>query len=226
MTDAFVRQAGSITSQTVADAIALAIQEKGYAIVEDSLPASLLQSLLAHFQSLEAEKFNRAGIGREGAFQVNGLVRTDEIHWLEGTHPATSAYFHWMEQLRVALNRRLFLGLFDYECHYAWYPEGAFYKTHFDTFRFDPLRGSSTRVISSVLYLNPSWQAGDGGELVIYHPDQSGILETIAPLFGRLVLFLSVDFPHEVLPVKAPRYSVTGWFRKNNSLADSIDPPR
>lgn len=219
-------QSGTITSEAVADAIAVAIEEKGYAVVEDALPASLLHDLLAHFQSLDAEKFNRAGIGRETDFQVNRFVRTDEIHWLEGSHPVTSAYFDWMEQLRIALNRRLFLGLFDYECHYAWYPEGAFYKTHFDTFRFDPLRGSSTRVISSVLYLNPDWQKGDGGELVIYRPDESGILETIAPLFGRLVLFLSAEFPHEVLPVKVSRYSVTGWFRKNNSLADSIDPPR
>lgn len=201
--------------------IATALEQTGYVVVQGALPRPLLDALLAHFKALDDDKFSRAGIGRETGFQVNNFIRTDEIHWLEGTHPATGEYFAWMEQLRVGLNRRLFLGLFDYECHYAWYPQGAFYKTHLDTFR-----GTDIRVISSVLYLNPCWTSGDGGELVIYRPDQGGILETVEPRFGTLVLFLSAEFPHEVLPVKAPRYSVTGWFRKNNSLGGNIDPIR
>ena len=201
--------------------IAAALEQEGYAIVQDLLPHDLLLALLAHFHSMDESRFNRAGIGREADFQVNPFIRTDEIHWLEGTHPATSDYFAWMERVRIGLNRALFLGLFDYECLYAWYPEGAYYKTHFDTFR-----GTDTRVVSTVLYLNPHWTPGDGGELVLYRPDQGGMLETVAPRFGTMVFFLSADFPHEVLPVSAPRYSVTGWFRKNNSLVESIDPSR
>lgn len=201
--------------------IARALESTGYVVTQDLLPSTLLNDLLTHLRSMDDARFSRAGIGRETDFQVNSFIRTDEIHWLEGTHPVTHEYFRWMEKFRTGLNRRLFLGLFDYECHYAWYPEGAFYKTHLDTFR-----GTDTRVISTVLYLNPDWQPGDGGELVLYRPDQGGVLETVQPRFGHMVFFLSGDFPHEVLPVKAPRYSVTGWFRKNNSLVDTIDPGR
>lgn len=201
-----------IGSETGLDRIAQALTRNGYVIIEDALPADLPQALLAHFRSLDGSTFKRAGIGREADFQVNAFIRTDGIHWLEGTHPAPRNYFTHMEDLRRELNRRLFLGLFDYECHYAWYPEGAFYLTHLDTFR-----DTDIRVISTVLYLNPEWMPGDGGELVLYRPDQGGILETVEPRFGRMVLFLSAEFPHEVLPVKVPRYSITGWFRKNNS---------
>ncbi len=203
------------------DAMAAGLEQDGYVVVENLLPAELLRGLLRHFKSMDDEQFSRAGIGREADYQVNGFVRTDEIHWLDGTHPLTAEYLQWMDRLRVGLNRRLFLGLFDYECHYAWYPQGAYYKTHLDTFA-----GTDTRVVSSVLYLNPAWQPGDGGELLIYRPDQGALLEKVEPVFGRLVLFLSAEFPHEVLPVNTPRYSLTGWFRKNNSLVDSIDPAR
>lgn len=203
------------------DHIARVLDERGYVTVDDLFPASLLTDLRAHFRSLDDEKFKRAGIGREGDFQVNRRIRTDQIHWLEGTHPVTRAYFDLIEQFRVGLNRRLFLGLFDYECHYAYYPRGAFYKTHYDAFR-----GQNTRILSTVLYLNPDWTPDDGGQLLIYHPDHGGLLETVEPRFGAMVIFLSEEFPHEVLPVAAPRYSLTGWFRKNNSLGESIDPVR
>jgi len=197
------------------------LEKHGYVILKDVLSHNLLNDLLGHLKSLDDEKFNRAGVGRENDFQLNHFIRRDEIHWLEGSHPVTRDYFYWIEKLRNALNRHLFLGLFEYECHYAFYPIGAFYKKHLDAFR-----GSNTRILSTVLYLNPGWLSGDGGELVIYHPDTDEILEVIEPAFGKMVIFLSEEFPHEVLPAKTRRYSLTGWFRKNNSLAESVDPSR
>ncbi len=195
------------------------LEKQGYIVLQNILPEALLNDLLQHLKSLDDEKFNRAGVGRENDFQLNQFIRRDEIHWLEGSHPVTRDYFSWIEQLRKVLNRHLFLGLFDYECHYAFYPVGAFYRKHLDAFR-----GSNTRILSTVLYLNPGWLAGDGGELVIYHPSSGEILEVIEPGFGKMVIFLSEEFPHEVLPAKNKRYSLTGWFRKNNSLAMTIDP--
>ena len=37
--------------------------------------------------------------------------------------------------MKQRLNRALFLGLFEFEGHFALYPEGAFYRTHYDSFR-------------------------------------------------------------------------------------------
>ena len=204
---------------TLLDTVADSISTHGCVVLDNALPANLAVGLLQHFKSLDDEKFRRAGIGRENDFQVNRFVRTDEIHWLDGSHPVTREYFEWMEYFREGMNLRLFLGLFDYECHYAYYDAGAFYKKHVDA-----LRGSNTRILSTVLYLNPDWTPDDGGELVMYTPDGQSVIDTIAPRFDRLVVFLSEEFPHEVLPTKVSRYSLTGWFRKNNSMIDSIDP--
>ncbi len=197
------------------------LEKKGYAILQGILPENLLNDLLQHLKSLDDDKFNRAGVGRETDYHLNDFIRRDEIHWLDGTHPVTRDFFLWMDELRNVFNRHLFLGLFEYECHYAFYPVGAFYKKHLDAFK-----GSNTRILSTVLYLNPGWLAGDGGELVIYHPVSGEVLEVIEPDFGKMVIFLSEEFPHEVLPAKNNRYSLTGWFRKNNSFAESIDPLR
>ncbi|WP_335340025.1 2OG-Fe(II) oxygenase [Sedimenticola selenatireducens] len=43
---------------------------------------------------------------------------------------------------------------------------------------------------------------------------------------GELAVFLSEEFPHEVLAADRDRYSVAGWFRVNGSINQQIDPPR
>ncbi|MBY4678729.1 2OG-Fe(II) oxygenase [Marinobacterium sp. CAU 1594] len=202
------------------DRIADALHGPGYTILPNALPDNLSLALREHCQSLHQSEFKIAGIGRDQEHQLNRSIRSDTIHWLERGQPAVDSYLDWTEQLRQAVNRRLFLGLFDYESHYAYYPEGAFYKKHYDAFR-----GQTSRVLTTVLYLNPDWQPCDGGELLIYD-GEGRVLERVRPEFGTLVIFLSEEFPHEVLPVNKPRYSIAGWYRVNNSLGDAIDPPR
>jgi SM-20-related protein len=41
-----------------------------------------------------------------------------------------------------------------------------------------------------------------------------------------MVLFLSEEIPHEVLPAHTDRASIAGWFRLNTSINNQIDPPR
>lgn len=202
------------------DDIAVALETHGYIVLPGLFPEPLLGNLFCHRQSLDEARFCRAGIGREDGHQVNRFVRTDDICWIDGTHPATRDYLDWMEQLRRGLNRRLFLGLFDYECHFAQYAPGAYYRRHRDAFR-----GNTNRVVTTVLYLNPEWQPADGGELLIYDEDSSEALERVMPNYGTLVVFLSERFPHEVLPAQRTRHSIAGWFRVNNSIAGVIDPP-
>jgi len=209
--------------EVVFDCIAEALAGNGYISLPAVLPTALIDELFMHLKSLGSCEFRQAGIGKAEARQVNTFIRGDAITWLDETSEASRAYLDWMEQLRLELNRRLFLGLFDFECHYAWYPRGSYYKQHVDAFK----GGGSNRVISSVLYLNPGWRPGDGGELVLYSPqDKASVVECIEPRYGQLVLFLSEVFPHEVLPANRSRYSIAGWFRVNNSLGSVIDPPR
>ncbi|MCB1790087.1 MAG: 2OG-Fe(II) oxygenase [Gammaproteobacteria bacterium] len=202
--------------------IAQAIERQGYAIVDGALPASIVDALFVHFTALPDDALTRAGIGREDAHQLNRFVRTDDTHWLDAVQAADRAFLGWMETLRLGINRHLYLGLFDYEAHYARYAPGAFYRRHLDAFD-----GSHrNRVLSTVLYLNPSWQPGDGGEMLLYAPgDGGGLLATVEPVYGRLAVFLSESFPHEVVATQRTRYSIAGWFRVNNSI-DGIDPAR
>lgn len=193
----------------------------GISIIQDALPMATIAPLLARVASLPEYEFNQAGTGRKQDHHVNHFVRQDHIHWLEASHPQEQLWFQWMEGLKQHINRSLMMGLFSYECHFAQYQPGAFYKKHMDAFK-----GQTNRVLSTVLYLNPNWQNQYGGELVVYEKDQHNEVRLkITPSFGTLVVFLSEAFPHEVLPANHMRYSIAGWFRVNSSIFNQIDPP-
>ena len=199
------------------DKIADELVGRGYLIVDNALPNSLLQGLLTHFNDLHEHQFKSAGIGRRSDFQQQDEIRSDKVHWITATNETTAEFLQWMESLRVGINRRLFMGVNDYESHFAHYRVGAFYKKHVDAFRAHQISGQSNanRVLSTVLYLNETWQRDNGGELVIYAEDGEQMLEKVSPEFGRLVIFLSEKFPHEVLPANRDRKSIAGWFRVN-----------
>ena len=183
------------------DEIADALAGPGFIILDGAFTESLTRDLVSLI-SIKDANLTRAGIGRNGDFQLNDSVRGDAIEWLEVGEPAITEFLSAMDQLRLALNQRLFLGLQDYEAHFARYTPGAFYKKHRDAFR-----GTPGRKVSSVFYL------GAGGELVLYDEAGEEELLRVAPEYGRLVLFLSEDFPHEVLPARCRRQSIAGWFR-------------
>lgn len=201
---------------TVADAIA----SRGYIVLPSALPAPLNDALYLYVNGLGADDFSPACIGREQDAMRNPFVRKDRILWLDPAVPCVGGYLEWTEQLRLALNRRLFLGLFDYEAHFALYPPGAFYRRHLDAFQ-----GERNRVLTTVYYLNPNWQPVDGGQLLLYAPDRDDLLESVQPVYGQMVIFLSERFPHEVGVARRERYSIAGWYRINNSLQGRIDPP-
>jgi SM-20-related protein len=209
-----------LDTERVFDQIADALTEKGYVVIPAALPIAMSDALFARIASFEDEVFKPAGVGRAGEFQLNPFVRNDEIRWLAASDEVEASYLAWMEKLRTGLNRRLFMGLFDYECHFARYVPGAFYKKHVDAFK-----GRTNRVLSTVFYLNPNWALADGGHLVMYEENIEPIAK-ISPLMGTLVVFLSDRFPHEVTTASRLRYSIAGWFRVNATLGAHIDPPQ
>lgn len=163
-----------------------------------------------------------AGIGRGQQHLLRKDIRGDAIHWLDRESAAQRRYLNAMRELQQALNQALFLGLFEYEAHFAHYPPGAFYQRHLDSFR-----GRANRVISTVGYLTPNWPSDGGGEMVIYHPDDpSQEVARVLPEAGTFACFLSETIPHEVLPTRCSRTSIAGWFRRNASLGGVLDPAR
>lgn len=192
------------------------LAQQGFAIIDDYLPPALAASLRAQALRLRAIGIMRqAGIGRDENNQIISEVRGDSIYWLDdgGQSPEQTVYLSCMQALQTQLNQHFFLGLFEFECHFAVYDPGAVYLRHLDQFK-----GQQERQISAVLYLNDDWQQDDGGELRLYLDDNANVAKTpaytdISPLGGRLALFLSGRFYHEVLPARRTRISLTGWFR-------------
>lgn len=207
-------------SSLLFEQIAQDILERGYSISPNALPDYLRASLLRHLQSMPQTRFDSAGVGRDNDHTLNRFVRTDAICWINGESEAGKQWLNWTAELQQYLNRRLFLGLFSFESHFAHYRPGDFYKKHVDAFK-----GETNRILSLVCYLNADWLPDDGGELKIYLDEDAGNSLKVTPALGTLVVFLSEDFPHEVLPALRDRYSIAGWFRVNTSTADKIDPP-
>lgn len=206
--------AQSVVDYAVFDLIADALTTHGYCILPQLLPPALTHDLYRRVARLdEHNDLSQAGIGREQQYQLNEKIRTDETRWLDPSNSIDQAYLTHMSDFRLAMNQRLFLGLFDYESHYAHYPSGAFYKRHVDAFK-----GESNRVLTTVMYLNPFWQTRDGGQLQIYDINDDNLIVSVEPEMGTFVVFLSEQFPHEVLPSKRDRYSIAGWFRIQDPL--------
>lgn len=187
-----------------------ALAGPGWVMLPAAIPSPLLDALRDELLTQDAAGvFHMAGIGRGAAHHVAQTIRGDRIAWLQEDWPAAAAYLSFMDDLRQALNRALFLGLAEYEAHYACYEAGAGYRRHVD--RHASGQGGA-RVVSTVCYLNaPGWPETGGGELVLYPAGNEPVL--IRPEGGSLVLFRSDDLPHEVRPATRQRLSVAGWMR-------------
>jgi SM-20-related protein len=192
--------------------LAAAVATEGWAVVPGFIESDLISVLRAQCRQFVAIGALRvAAVGSGARRQIRADVRTDEIRWLEDADatPAQRRCLARFETLRLELNRELQLGLLEFECHFARYAPGAFYRKHVDQFR-----GDGRRRLSCVLFLNENWTREDGGELRL-HLDAAdeGKFADVLPHGGTLVSFLSERFAHEVLPGKRERLSLAGWFK-------------
>ena len=114
--------------------------------------------------------------------------------------------------------------------------DGAFYRPHRDGYApkwadgflgWLRLRSVTLREVTAILYLNDNgpgsaqpWQPDHGGALRVYleHGNESSepYYVEIPPVGGRLVLFDSQRFLHEVRPSFRPRAAITVWFLAND----------
>lgn len=204
------------------ESAARGLREQGWWVGKDALDRQQIDELRADLHELmNADRLHRAGIGRDQDFHLDRGIRSDRVFWLTRQRPAQLRFLERMEQLRLSLNRELFLGLFEFEAHYAHYPPGGLYRKHLDSFQ-----GAANRIISTVTYLTENWQPGDGGELVVYEENGESVSIRVEPRAGTFVMFLSEEIPHEVLTSHTDRTSIAGWFRLNASIGGAIDPPR
>lgn len=188
------------------------LAERGWSQQNVFLPDALTRALALECRKRAAEgELAPAAVGRGPAQEVREGIRGDHIQWLEpGQAQACDEYLALMDSLRQALNRGLYLGLEDFESHFALYPPGAFYRKHVDRFRDD-----DKRMVSAVIYLNDAWLPEHGGQLRMFPKDADAF--DVQPVGGCLAVFLSGEMPHEVLPAHRERLSLTGWFRRRGN---------
>ncbi len=181
-------------------------EQQGWIEIHDFISTEDAQGIRSEIASIQlTDGFKQAGIGKLDQQQVDTNQRGDFIRWINPqealTH--TTVFLEKINTIIEELNYTFYLGIRDFECHYAHYPPGTFYKKHVDRHKT-----GSTRRVSFVLYLNSEWQENDGGQLLIYESENGS--HTILPRMGTLALFLS-EKEHEVLVTSRDRMSITGW---------------
>ena len=185
------------------------LYNQGFSIQDDFLSHADYTALRERLESLDqAGSFRPAKIGQKLDKIQHEAIRNDQIYWLdpEDAPSPIHGYFASIDALSALLNQTLFLGLVDYEAHFAIYQPNQFYKKHVDQFLTQ-----QDRRISCVYYLNDNWQEKDGGALRLYDT-QDHLLKTILPQGNRFVCFNS-NLPHEVCIAHRRRYSIAAWLK-------------
>ena len=179
--------------------------EKSYSLQKNNAPKEICQLLLEQAKN-NNDTFTSASVGRNNLQIQDKKIRSDKTMWITGQTQTEIMWLDWCEELQKHLNRHLYLGLNNFECHFSIYEPGDFYQKHVDAFK-----GKSNRKVSMVLYLNDDWQSEHEGQLVMY-PENKPPLK-FDPTFASFVVFLSEDIPHEVLVSQHNRYAIACWFR-------------
>jgi len=198
--------------------IARGLSEKGFVVIEDFLPSELCAEARAEIlRAREEGRIQPASVGKVSTDgrKLHPEIRRDGTLWFEPGQLTRiqSAIWKKLEDLRQELNHALFLGLWDFEGHYAVYEPGAFYRKHLDRFRDD-----SRRTVSVVLFFNSNWRSEDGGELALELPEGQ---RKVLPREGTAVFFLSDQVPHEVRETRRERMSFAGWYRTRSGSGSS-----
>lgn len=196
----------------VSERIAEALERDDVCVTPQFLAPDLTHALAEEARAaFGAGRFHAAGVGRAGARALDTAIRGDQVLWLEEPlSEAQRACLARLETLRLVINRRLYMGLYDFECHFALYPPGGYYQRHIDRFRQD-----ARRTVSCVLYLNERWDVAWGGALRLYDSAQPDAkFRDVLPHGGTFVSFRSASVSHEVMPTTRARLSLTGWFRR------------
>ncbi|TPX33750.1 hypothetical protein SmJEL517_g03472 [Synchytrium microbalum] len=156
-------------------------------------------------------------------------ARTDRIAWLHhdkppGNHPAFSSLLSRMDALRSDISSLLHLSPPTNpnatEIQLALYSgqQQGGYTKHRDAFPVDDINDVEQRRVTAILYLNDFALNSEvsGGCLRITTPSLDGgggEYVDVAPVGGRVVVFMSGAVDHEVLNSKVTRVALTCWWK-------------
>ena len=211
------------------DDMASSLQNDGYFTTTDFLTDVETRAMRDQSIALRAEgRFEQSwseAIGVDGVarrFDKKGVFATEPDGADYETAPDILVYMSWLlQRLPPALNDSMVqsesLSNQAFNAKLAFtQPGGSTYPLHIDNPQ--GLAANDTRKLTTILYLNPDYVQGDGGELRVFLRNQE--IRDCTPVGGRLLLFWSDEIPHEVLPtcpnadpndVEKDRYALTVW---------------
>ncbi|MDD0854873.1 2OG-Fe(II) oxygenase [Halobacteriovorax sp. GB3] len=200
--------------QTLSETQGLALIENGYLVCDTLFQDQFASSLRDYALTLfERDQFRSAKTGQDVFEKHRPEIRSDQIFWIDDWNKnlLLNELNQTLESLKEEFNQLYYLSLRRFEGHFSVYEDGAFYKKHLDVHR-----NQRHRKITGILYLN---DLEDQGELVLYKRENKQEVEKIIyPKTGRLVLFRSEQFYHEVKASYKKRSAVTFWFRDDMEL--------
>ena len=199
------------------------LYDRGYAVIDNFLDADLAEQLAGQALELDGSGLLRAPHAARDAAQFNldEDARNDVTMWVHaGEYAGTplGAAIARLTELRSVLSTFVAFHPDNLaEVQLALYKGGGGrYVRHRDALpaglavendEYKPRR------VTAILYTVADWQDSMGGELRVFRnrADKEGIAQ-IAPVAGRLVVFLSGAMDHEVMPAFVPRVALTAWF--------------
>merc|ERR1719193_2436039 len=144
------------------------------------------------------------------------VARTDRIFWLSEATLQGHAGLRQLVSILLGLVRSFARELatcglpMDLASHempmLSMYDRGSFFRRHVDA----TVEETDARILTSVYYMNPGWDASCGGALRIHGAD--GGFTDLLPEEDSLVLFRADTVEHEVRESGARRRALTIWF--------------
>ncbi len=196
------------------------LAEVGWVAGDGFVNDDTLHAALDELEHLRHDgELRRAGISRGDEHRLDSAQRRDSIAWVDPSTstPALNRLHERFTGLQHELNRGLFASLRRFELQSAWYPPGGFYRRHYDAFA-----GSTNRLLTAIVYLNPAWSPADGGELRVWTGEAT---TDLPPAFNHWVVFFSERVPHEVRVTHRPRWALTAWYRIDDPDVPLINDP-
>ncbi|KAG2178082.1 hypothetical protein INT43_003335 [Umbelopsis isabellina] len=147
-------------------------------------------------------------------------ARDDRTVWLNPADESKESSRPKISQLLKMLQHKLLQDLsqiihlngnVEYQLAY-YHPQNARYERHRDAFPTSEREDTTQRRVTAIIYLNPDWVQGDGGELRLFGKN-SAPHQDVEPIASRLVVFLSGVVDHAVISASKPRYALTAWIR-------------
>lgn len=193
-------------------------------IIDDFLPASLLESILEEFpkpDTIDWQKFNNPA---EKKLASNLELQMGEWTRVLLYQLNSSTFIKFLESLTgiegiIPDPHFVGGGLHQIE-------RGGFLKMHVDFNRHNKLK--LDRRLNLLIYLNKDWEEEYGGHLELWDKDMTQCQKKILPIFNRCVIFSTTDFSYHghpeplTCPEDRTRKSLALYYYSNGRPAEEV----